>query len=182
MRRQGAIAAFLCVLVLPATAWGAEATEVTVSDLLADPEVWDGLRVVVTGELVGDYSRRDDGVWVQLNDDVFATSPVPAGGEPEGTNTGIGARIPPEVFSEGVGGAPGRYGRHGPIVSIEGVFRHSDPDLGGETYVAVDIVRTLTPSRAFAVPGPDLWLAIGIGLILVAGAITWPHRTRRRAV
>lgn len=153
--------------------------DVSVSDLLADPEEWNLQQVAITGELVGDYSRRADGIWVQLNDDAFASSPISAGGSPEGTNTGIGARISPDVFSGGVGGPPGRYGRHGPIVRLEGVFRYADPDLDGETYVAVEAATTLTPARGFSVPGPDMWLVVGVGLMVAAGAFTWLFRRRQ---
>lgn len=174
------MAVFLCVLAAPAVGLGAEAVEVSVSDLLAAPEEWNLQQVAITGELVGDYSRRADGIWVQLNDDAFASSPIGAGGAPEGTNTGIGARISPEVFSAGVEGPPGRYGRHGPIVRLEGVFRHSDPNLDGETYVAVETATTLTPARSFAVPGPDIWLVVGVGLMATAGAFTWLFRHRQK--
>lgn len=167
------MAVFVCILAAPTMGLGAEAVEVSVSDLLADPEKWNLQEVAITGELVGDYSRRTDGVWVQLNDDAFASSPIGAGGAPEGTNTGIGARISPEVFSGGVEGPPGRYGRHGPIVRLEGVFRHADPDLDGETYVAVETALTLTAARSFTVPGPDLWLVVGAGLMVAAGGFTW---------
>lgn len=173
--------ALLCLLAAPTTVLAADAVEVSVSDLLANPEDWNQQPVAVIGELVGDYSRRADGVWVQLNDDPYAYSPVGAGGAPEGANTGIGARIPAEVFSDGVDGSAGRYGRHGPIVLLEGVFIHSDPDLAGESYLAVDRASTLTPGRSFAVPGPDMWLALGVVLLLAAGAITWPHRRRQTA-
>lgn len=181
MRKLGVAIALLCLLAAPTAVLAADAVEVSVSDLLANPEAWNQQRVAIIGELVGDYSSRADGVWVQLNDDPYASSPVGAGGAPEGTNTGIGARIPTEMFSDGVDGPPGRYGRHGPIVRLEGVFIHSDPDLAGESYLEVDRASTLTPGRSFAVPGPDMWLAVGIGLLLTAGAITWHHRSRHRA-
>lgn len=181
MRRLGLATAVLCLLAAPTTVLAADAVEVSASDLLANPEAWNQQRVAIIGELVGDYSRRADGVWVQLNDDPYTSSPVGAGGAPEGTNTGIGARIPGDVFSDNVDGSPGRYGRHGPIVLLEGVFIHSDPDLAGESYLAVDRASTLTPGRSFAVPGPDMWLAVGVGLLLAAGAISWPHRRRRGA-
>lgn len=179
MRRLGLATAVLCLLAAPTTVMAADAVEVSVSDLLADPEAWDQQRVAIIGELVGDYSKRADGVWVQLNDDPYASSPVGAGGAPEGTNTGIGARIPAKVFSDRVDGSPGRYGRHGPIVLLEGVFRHADPDLGGETFVAVGTVTTLAPARSFAVPGPDMWLVVGIGLMAAAGVLTRLFRRRR---
>ncbi len=168
----------LLLLLMPATASGAEVDEVAVSELVADPATWDGRRLAVTGELVGDYSLRAEGVWVQVNDDAYATSPIGGGGVPVGTNIGLGARIPPALFAGNVDGPPGRHGRIGPLVRLEGVFVHSDPELGGETYLAVDRVETLVPARSYPIPGADPWLGVGLALMIVSGTITWRQRRR----
>lgn len=158
----------------------APAEEVEAAGLLNDPDEWDGARVAIVGELVGDYSHRDDGVWVQINDDAFVGSPVGAGGDPQTTNMGVGALIPAAEFEE-IHSPPGRYGRHGPVVRLEGTFRHSDPDLGGETYLEVDTVRTLQQGNAYPTPGPDLWLGVGTALLLIAGVVTWAGRRQSGA-
>lgn len=146
------------------------AVEVTASDLLDDPEGWNERRVVVRGELVGDYSPRREGVWVQLNDDPFVGSPIGNGGIPETTNAGIAALLPSDVFAR-IEGPPGRYGRTGPVVSMEGTFLHADPARQGETYLAVESATTITPARAHPAPGPDMWLAVGVVLIGLAGLL-----------
>lgn len=163
---------------LPAFA-SEHAMEVKASQLLSDSDEWDGRRVAVTGELVGDYSPRDDGVWVQLNDDSFVGSPIGAGGTPDTTNTGIGARIPTDLFDR-VEGSPGRYGQTGPVVRLEGIFRHSDADLQGETYLAVDAAATITPAREHPAPGPDVWLPVGLVLLSIAGVVLYIGRSDRR--
>lgn len=155
----------------------AGATEVEGRDLVTDPRQWDGRHVVISGELVGDYSWRDDGVWVQVNDDSFVRSPAGRGGPPDATNVAVGARIPHDVFRE-IHGEPGRYGRHGPVVRLEGIFLHADPDLQGETYLAVEHAETLVPAEEYRLPGPDRWLPVGIALLLVSGLVTWSGKNR----
>lgn len=170
---------FIVIIVGFAMPAFASEHEVETSQLLSHPGEWDGRRITVTGELVGDYSPRDDGVWVQLNDDPFVGSPIGAGGNPETTNTGIGARIPTHVFDR-IDGPPGRYGQTGPIVRLEGVFLRSDPVLQGETYIAVDSATTIAPAEMHPTPGPDMWLAIGLVLLSVAGVVLYSGRPDRR--
>ncbi|MFP3914236.1 MAG: hypothetical protein ACLFWM_05130 [Actinomycetota bacterium] len=154
----------------PATAQG-ETEAADAAELLADPAEWDGRRVAVTGELVGDYSAREEGVWVQVNDDAFAETPVPAGGDPASANQGLGALVPTGQFSP-VEGAPGGYARRGPLVRLTGEFVHSDPHRQGETYLRVVELTLLRPGSDIPVPGPDAWMGIGVVLILAAGLIT----------
>lgn len=166
------------LLATPLPAAAAEYEQVEVTDVVADPAAWDGRRITLVGELVGDYSHRPEGVWVQLNDDAFVDSPVGKGGSPDSTNVGLGARIPTPVF-ETIEGGPGRYGRRGPIVRLEGRFKHSDPSLQGETYLDVETAETLQPAVDYPTPGPDPWLAVG-GLLL-AVSIRDAFRRRRNA-
>lgn len=157
-----AVIALVVILVLPAGA-----TEV--SEVLADPEEYAGRELSITGELVGDYSRRSEGVWVQVNDDPFVTKPIVAGGDPSTTSTGLGALVATDLFDSVVEGLPGRYGRSGPVVQFEGVFRYHDPGRGGESYLEVEGASLAHPARDHPRPGPDAWLWVGIGLLLAAG-------------
>lgn len=177
MRRTLTVVVCAVVSVVPiAPAEAAEgAVQVDVAQLLSEPAEWNRRRVVLTGELVGDYSSRANGVWVQLNDDSFVGSPIGAGGIPDTVNIGIGARIPNDAFEE-IEGPPGRYGRTGPVVRLEGVFMHSDPALQGETYVAVETAATLTAARNHPIPGPDLWLPVGAVLLSLAGGMLYTSR------
>lgn len=178
MKHLAAAVVLIFSLPLPSLA---EDTEVAA--LLARPDDFDGSRVSVTGELVGDYSPRDEGVWVQLNDDPYVRRPIGQGGVPTGANTGIGALIPEGTFDATDLGPPGRYGRLGPEVALTGTFIHSDPDLGGETYIMVEAMVLINAAQAYAVPGPDVWLVVGLALLALAGAIIFipPRLARRRS-
>jgi hypothetical protein len=167
------VAAVVLVFSLPLPSL---ADDTEVAALLARPDDFDGSRVSVTGELVGDYSPRDEGVWVQLNDDPYVRRPIGQGGVPAGANTGIGALIPGAIFDATDLGPPGRYGRLGPEVALTGTFIHSDPDLGGETYILVEEMALIHAAEAYAVPGPDMWLVVGLALLAVAGTITFVAR------
>ena len=162
----------LALALVVASPLPAVATTVEVAELLASPEDYAGRQVTITGELVGDYSKRSEGVWVQVNDDPFVETPIVAGGDPSTTSTGVGALIPTELFDAVVVGAPGRYGRTGPVVELDGVFRYHDPDRGGETYLQVAAASLIDPGHDHPVPGPDRWLWIGaiMSLVAVAGA------------
>jgi len=151
--------------------------EVTVADLLADPEAYPTMGVVVRGELVGDFGRRDDGtVWTQLNGDAYAEAPLLAGGSLAGANLGIGVRIPVELwpgFDE-----PGGYRVRGPVVELRGMWRYHDPDRGGESYLDVTGLELIEPLLPLA-EGVD-WVPLGLGAGFLALALAVGLRTRRR--
>lgn len=163
----------------PTTAEGVPLLDV--SDLLGDLEFWNGQRISVSGELVGDYSYRSDGVWVQINDDPYVRSPIGAGGRPVGANVGIGGRVPRDVFDRGVVGPPGREGRFGPVVQAVGIFHHNDPALTGETYLQVEEITTLQPAESYPEAGADAWTWVGVALIAAAVAVALRTRRLRRA-
>lgn len=160
----------LALALMVASPLPAAATTIEVAELLADPAEYAGRQVTITGELVGDYSKRSEGVWVQLNDDPFVEIPIVAGGDPSTTSTGVGALIPTDLFDAVVVGPPGRYGRTGPVVELDGTFRYHDPDRGGETYLQVEAASLVDPAREHPVPGPDRWLWVGAVLLLAAVA------------
>lgn len=95
--------------------------------LYACPDVFDGVRVTYTGEAVGAILRRTAGVWLQLNDDVYAgdLGPLPAHQDFRGGNAGVGVLAPHGVASEisFVGGPTAR----GDLVEVTGTFLRVDP-------------------------------------------------------
>lgn len=151
--------------------------EVTVADLLADPEAHAAMEVVVRGELVGDFGRRDDGtVWTQLNGDAYTGAPLLAGGGLAGANLGIGVRIPAELWP-GLD-EPGGYRARGPVVELGGMWRYHDPDRGGESYLDVTALELLEPP--LALEEGVRWVPIGLGAGFLALALAMGRYARRR--
>jgi hypothetical protein len=165
-------------VLLMGLALPAAAVETEIGELVARPQDFAGLDVTVTGELVGDYSPRQEGVWVQVNDDAFVGSPIGAGGQAASTNVGVGALVPTPVFEQVAAGEPGRHGRTGPIVTLTGVFVYQDPALGGETYLRVEEATLVAAAGDHPAPGPDVWLVVGSGLLAFAGLGTALIRRR----
>lgn len=175
MRAIVTAVALLAFAALAATAHGVE-----VAELDRDPTEWEGRQVTVRGELVGDYSARDEVVWVQLNDDAYADTPLLERSSPAGANAGIGVRMPTELFDPDTWGAPGRYGRHGPIVEVTGTFVYNEP-VSGDTFVDATGVELIEPARDIDLPVPvGTWIAALVVLVIgVALGIAAVHRQRR---
>lgn len=160
-------AAFLLVPV-PVLA----AQETSVSEVIEEAAELGGEEISVRGELVGDYGNRDDGwTWTQLNGDGYVDSPLRDGGIPQGSNTGIGVRIPTDLLADL--GPPGGYRHRGPIVRVEGEWRYHDPERQGESYLQVESLVVVEPGYSF---GDDVnWLpaVIGVFLVVFAGLVAW---------
>lgn len=183
-RRLLVLAAFLAPALLaaaPAAADGGSVPvhfdEVTVADLLADPEAYTTMGVVVRGELVGDFGERSDGtVWTQLNGDPYVEAPLLAGGSLAGSNQGIGVRIPPELWPGF--DRPGGYRLRGPVVELTGSWRYHDPERGGESYLDVTGLELL--AEPMVLEEGVRWLPLGLGLGLLGAAAAVGLAVRRR--
>jgi hypothetical protein len=154
------------------------AGEVTVTELDSEPDRWNGTEVTVVGELVGDYSPRRQVVWVQLNDDSYARSPLLESGERTGANTGIGVRMSFELFEPETWGPPGRYQTRGPIVAVTGTFHHNDP-VSGETFIEAGQLVLVEPARSLEYAVPIARLVLG-GATLAMGLVLGAYAVRRR--
>lgn len=161
------LSALLFVSALPASA-----SRLETSELDASPSTWDGQRVTITGEIIGDYGRRHDVVWVQINDDAYSEAPLVETGELAGTNTGLGVRIPNSIFSESWG-SPGGYRTRGPIVEVSGVFRYADDETGGDTFLDATEIQLIEPARPLELPGADWKLIFGSLVAIAAGGALW---------
>jgi len=169
----------LVVLALAAPAAAQEAVPVEVVDLLDSPEAYQGT-VAVTGELIGDYGIRTQGMWTQLNGDSYVSAPVLDGGGLTGGNYGIAVRIPLDLAGL-LEDPPGGYRVRGPVVEIVGEWRYHDPKSGGETYLDVVALSIVEPGHTLS-EHPNYWLLVA-GLILIAAALmlhTQPFARRRK--
>lgn len=156
---------------------GLAAQEISVSEVIDGAAELDGEMISVRGELVGDFGKRDDGwTWTQLNGDVYVDAPIREEGIPQGSNTGIGVRIPNELMTDL--GAPGGYRHRGPVVRVEGEWRYHDPDRQGESYLQVESLAVVEPGRSLAEEVD--WFPAVMGVVLVAIAALVGLFTGRR--
>jgi hypothetical protein len=152
---------------------------VTAGIVLACPRLFDGLEVVHVGEVVGDVLRRDGGAWVTLNDDAYALTLGPMGPHREraGPNTGLTVWLPDGLHEDL--GPPGRHGRRGDVLRVEGVLRRTDPADGGGLTVRATRAEVLASSVAIDEP-VDGTLAAAAALSALAAAGATLHARRRR--
>jgi hypothetical protein len=154
----------------------AASTAVSVEDLLDNAASFDGQTIIVVGELIGDYGFRQDGsAWSQLNDDSYATGPLPEGGKLTGANSGIGVRAP-DTLVEALD-PPGGYLVRGPIVRATGTWHYHDEDRGGETYLDIATIEVLERGRRMSESADPIVVVAG-ALLLVSTLSLW-YRTRR---
>lgn len=112
--------------------------EVTSNELYDCPEIYDGLPVRYRGEAIGAVLERNDGAWVQLNDDIYAEvlGPLPAHRDYRGGNAGVGVFIPRDLADriEWVGGPD----TQGDVLEIRGTFQRVDPESAEVAIIRAD--------------------------------------------
>lgn len=151
--------------------------------VFACPRLLAGRDVVYVGEVVGDVLRRDGGAWVQVNDDAYALEVGPFGAhrETRGFSSGLSVWLP-DGLHEGLG-APGRHGRRGDVIRVEGVLLRADPADGGGITVRAATLDVLAPSVAVAGPvDRTLVLAAAAAALLALASWVWARRRTRPAL
>lgn len=157
-----------------------EPIRVASEDLHDCPATYAARRVTYEGEAVGAVLTRDDGVWVQLNDDVYAgdLGPLPSHRDFRGGNAGLGVFLPDSIATRihNVGGPD----RRGDIVTVTGTFHRVDPASNEVAVIRADAatIRTLGGPIDHP-PLADRRLA-GIVLALAAVAASLAHRHASR--
>jgi hypothetical protein len=148
--------------------------------VFACPRLLDGREVVYVGEVVGDVMRRSGGAWVHVNDDAYALEVGPFGPhrEQRGASSGLAVWLPDGQHEQL--GAPGRHGRRGDIVRIEGVLQRADAADGGGITVRAGRLEVLSPSTPVDEPlNLRLVIAAGVAALLALGSRAW-DRSRSR--
>ena len=150
MRRISILLMLLAALALSASPAPAD----TISEVDEDPRTYDGRTVVITGELVGDFGRREGQVWTQVNDDVYGQLPLREGGTLTGGNVGMAVAIDAALFDDVLGrkAGPGGYRTRGPLVEVTGVFHYHDVARSGETWLEATSLTLIEPDRPLSEP------------------------------
>jgi len=153
----------LCPIAASEGVYGAY-DKASIPDLIEKASMYEGRRIEIEGEVIGDKMARSDGVWVEVLADGAA----------------IGVLLSPNDAS-GIA-ALGSYARIGDRVRIQGVFHRACPDHGGDLDVHAEHVAKLAEGHATPhaiVPARVSW---GIALCLSGTTLAalWRLRERRR--
>lgn len=159
------------------------AGRITSAIVTACPRLLDGHSVTYVGEIVGDVLRRDGGAWVYVNDDVYALKIGPFGShrETRGVNSGLAVWLPDGLYEDL--GQPGRHGRRGDVIRVEGTFLRADPADGGGMVVRASALEVLAPSTPVEEPlNTPLVVSAAIGSLVATASWAWARqRARARA-
>jgi hypothetical protein len=145
------------------------------------PRLFDGRMATYVGEVVGDILRRDGGAWAMVNDDAYALELGPVGVHRDlrGFNTGLAVWLPDGLHEQL--GPPGRHGRRGDVISVEGTVLRADPADGGGLTLRATTLTILAPSVAVEEPlDPLLAMVAAISASCALAATLWKRRRRRR--
>ncbi|OFW57633.1 MAG: hypothetical protein A2W01_03785 [Candidatus Solincola sediminis] len=153
------------------------AHEVSVEELVANMEQYDGQEVVITGEAVGDLLVQGDYGWVTVNDDAYSVKSLEEGGDFAGySNWGIGVWAPAGELRQIhiLGG----YKNKGDTVRVTGIFNRADPEHEGDTDIRATSIELLEAGHP--IPHPFQYGKLLIVVILLAlVAILWVDRRSR---
>ena len=142
--------------------------------LLDCPEVYDGHLVAYEGEVVGAVLERDDGSWVQLNDDPYAgdLGPLPSHRQFRGGNGGVGVHVPHALAGQVAW--VGAHDQRGDVLAVVGVYHQSDPRSGEVAVIRVSAGEVVAAGGPIAHPpladrrlAGGLLAAAALGLVLV---------------
>lgn len=146
------------------------------------PRLFDGLTISYAGEVVGDVlvrRRGASGAWVLVNDDAYALEVGPLGAhrEQRGFNSGLSVWLPDGLHEQL--GAPGRSGRRGDIVLLEGVLLRADPADGGGITLRASTLEVVSPSVVVDEP-LNAALAVAATVVMALALVAMLVARRRR--
>jgi hypothetical protein len=165
------LAAFFLMPCRPALAQ----SEVSVGELIANMEQYDGKQVTITGEAIGDILLQGDYGWLTVNDDAYSVKSIEEGGDFAGySNVGIGVWAPaPELRQVHTLGG---YKNKGDQVMVTGIFNRADPQHGGDTDIRATSIEVLAPGRSISHPFQYARL---LAVLILAGLIIFLWVDRR---
>ncbi len=175
------VAVCLTSLLLPAAAGAGEVRDtaevVDSTTLIKKARLFDGRVVTYRGEVIGDIMVRDDGVWLNVNDDAYSRQ-----GERfvlAGYNQGQSVLAPPGT--EDRIKRAGRYDWRGDYIEIVGVFRRSSAKHGGTMLIEARSVKILEPGFRLEHPISRKKLVIAAGFLAIAALVLWLSQGASRA-
>lgn len=185
LARFGTVLLTVCAVasgcgVLSAAPAQAVAPLVSSGELVENPEQWEGKKIVFEGEAIGDAMVRGAVGWLHVNDDAYAELPIPAGGAPQGYNSGHAVLAPAREVAKVT--MFGSYRARGDIVRVTGTFRATDPQHGGDMLIEAERIDVLEPGFVIVREVPRWKLLLLVGLAVIAGAMGIAYRFRTGAL
>lgn len=114
----------LCIALLQ-TGYVTGAAPVKINDLIENPVMYDGKRISIAAEAIGEKMNRKDGTWVNIHD---------------GSNA-IGVWMT-KAESEKIS-VYGGYGKIGDVLDISGVFHRHCVEHGGEPDIHLSSINAV---------------------------------------
>lgn len=124
------------------------AVKVVTKDLVDYSEVYEGRTVVLRGEVIGDIMRRGQFAWVNVHDKFNA----------------VGVWVPAHL-TEKIG-YKGSYRYKGDIVEVQGIFKHADPQLGGDFCIRAEQLSIIEKGRYLAHPPSATKINISLSMLV----------------
>ena len=140
---------FLLLIVLMMLLSGVtSATHITIDELIERPGAYDGVVVVIQGEVVGDVMVRGEHAWINVADD-----------------TGVLGVFAPSRLVKGL--VPGRYSMRGDQVVIRGVFNRSCVQHGGDMDIHAEAIELVEQHQPITTPIEQwkVWLSAALALV-----------------
>lgn len=144
--------------------------------LIENAAAWDGRIISFAGEAVGEAMVRGDHAWLQINDDAYQERNLGPGRGLAGYNSGQAIWIRLELARRVR--LFGDYRNQGDAVEVFGEFHAACSEHGGDMDIHATGIEVVRAGQAVTrqLNVGRLWL--GLGLLLVAGAL---FLIRRRA-
>lgn len=136
------------------------------SDIVEKASAYDGERVAIEGEIIGDVMARGDHSWINILD--------------SGTAVGVWAekdRLPEIAYL-------GNYGAVGDRVYITGIMHRACPEHGGDLDIHAETIELVKNGMPISHPLDltRLGAAIAFSLSGILLAILWRKRERREKI
>ena len=146
--------------------------------LIENPLAWDGRIIWFAGEAVGEALGRGASAWLQVNDDAYQVRNPGEGHPLAGYNSGQAIWVPlalarrVRLF--------GDYSTEGDAVRVRGEFHAACREHGGDMDIHATGLEVVREGRAIT-HRPSLGrLGVGLGLLLLAGALLLRRRAGMR--
>lgn len=157
--------------------------EITSTDLVERPFVYDGRTVEFTGEAIGERMVRSElsggGAWIHLNDDPYMYSNIGSGAPLSGYNSGLAVWVRDVSLTDAIKNYGG-YQVRGDAVKVVGVYNMACAQHGGDTDMHAQSVEVVSVGGKSLVSIERWKLLVAPLLLLIAGVMYLINRRRIR--